>query len=160
MDATPGKHMQFFGGDDAWRFHVLNMSGLCAFGTPMTVNLEGYLQGFMTAVTGLDRSLDPDLYFIAQRVATLRHCFNLREGINPIRDWKIPERALGIPPQTQGPNAGITIDYKPNLYWYLGQLDWDMKTTKPSKKKLLALGLDDVASDLYPPTLQKAATVK
>ncbi len=30
-------------------------------------------------------------------------------------------------------------------------LDWDPVTTKPSKKKLLELGLDDIANELWPP---------
>ena len=30
-------------------------------------------------------------------------------------------------------------------------LDWDRVLTKPSKKKLLELGLDDVAEELWPP---------
>ena len=33
---------------------------------------------------------------------------------------------------------------------YLVAMDWDLKTAKPSKKKLLELGLEDVASELWP----------
>jgi len=29
-------------------------------------------------------------------------------------------------------------------------MDWDLKTAKPSKKKLQELGLDDVAKELWP----------
>jgi hypothetical protein len=29
-------------------------------------------------------------------------------------------------------------------------MDWDPKTAKPSKKKLQALGLEDVAQELWP----------
>jgi hypothetical protein len=29
-------------------------------------------------------------------------------------------------------------------------MDWDRLTTKPSKAKLLSLGLDDVVKDLWP----------
>jgi len=29
-------------------------------------------------------------------------------------------------------------------------MDWDLKTAKPSKKKLLELGLEDVAKVLWP----------
>jgi hypothetical protein len=29
-------------------------------------------------------------------------------------------------------------------------MDWDRITTKPSKKKLLELGLEDVAKELWP----------
>jgi hypothetical protein len=44
----------------------------------------------------------------------------------------------------------VTVDIKAEVYWNLGALDWERVTTKPSKKKLLELGLDDVAKDLWP----------
>ena len=44
----------------------------------------------------------------------------------------------------------VTADIEAQVYWRLGALDWDRVTTKPSKAKLLSLGLDDVAKDLYP----------
>jgi hypothetical protein len=56
---------------------------------------------------------------------------------------------LGQQPQ-QGPLAGLTADLEAQVYWNLGALDWDRVTTKPSKAKLLELGLDDVAKDLWP----------
>jgi hypothetical protein len=31
-------------------------------------------------------------------------------------------------------------------------MDWDRTTTKPSKRKLLELDLDDVAAELWPET--------
>jgi aldehyde:ferredoxin oxidoreductase len=33
---------------------------------------------------------------------------------------------------------------------YLAAMDWDLNTAKPSKKKLLELGLKDVAEALWP----------
>jgi hypothetical protein len=59
-------------------------------------------------------------------------------------------RLIGNPPQTSGPLAGVTADIHAQEYWGMGFLDWDRFTTKPSKAKLLSLGLDDVAKDLYP----------
>jgi hypothetical protein len=44
----------------------------------------------------------------------------------------------------------VTVDIKAAVYWNLGALDWDRETTKPSRKKLMALGLEDVMNDLYP----------
>jgi hypothetical protein len=44
----------------------------------------------------------------------------------------------------------VTADIEAQVYWNLGALDWDRVTTKPSKKKLLELGLDDVAKELWP----------
>jgi hypothetical protein len=57
---------------------------------------------------------------------------------------------VGKPPQTTGPLAGVTADIEAQVNWGLGYLDWDRSTAKPSKAKLLSLGLDDVAKDLYP----------
>jgi hypothetical protein len=33
---------------------------------------------------------------------------------------------------------------------FVTAMDWDPVTAKPSKKKLLELGLDDVAKELWP----------
>jgi len=79
-----------------------------------------------------------------------RHVFNLREGINPL-DYKVHSRIIGRPPQSDGPLVGVTADIEAQIYYSLGQLDWSRVTTKPSRKKLLELGLDDVADELWPP---------
>ena len=46
--------------------------------------------------------------------------------------------------------ACVTADIDVQDYWNLGAMDWDRETTKPSQKKLLELGLDDVVEDLWP----------
>jgi hypothetical protein len=43
------------------------------------------------------------------------------------------------------------VDMEAQAYWNLGALDWDPVTNVPSRKKLLELGLDDVAGELWPP---------
>jgi aldehyde:ferredoxin oxidoreductase len=85
-----------------------------------------------------------------ERIANVRHCFNLREGINELR-WFAHPRTYGEPAQKTGPLQGVTIDAKAQNYWNLGAMDWDHVTTKPSKKKLESLGLKDIAEELYPP---------
>jgi len=42
------------------------------------------------------------------------------------------------------------MDMELQAYWNLGALDWDPVTNKPSRKKLLALGLNDIAGELWP----------
>jgi hypothetical protein len=32
----------------------------------------------------------------------------------------------------------------------MAEMDWDFKTARPTKKRLLELGLNDVAKDMYP----------
>ena len=84
-----------------------------------------------------------------ERIANIRHVFNLREGINPL-NWKVHGRIIGDPPQKEGPLTGVTADLIPQVYWCLGALDWDRETTEPSRNKLMELGLNDVAEELWP----------
>ena len=56
---------------------------------------------------------------------------------------------IGNPPFKQGPTARVTVDIDEQITRSLKQLDWDLETTKPSRKKLLELGLDDVADELW-----------
>lgn len=148
MDATPGRHTQGFG-PSGFRGHVMNAAGHCVQGGyTLVADPSKYIAGFMAAVTGWNRSMD-ELLKIGERIANMRHAFNLREGINPLK-WEVHPRIIGNPPHEVGPHAQVTVDIKAEVYWNLGALDWDRVTTKPSKKKLLELGLDDVAKDLWP----------
>lgn len=147
MDATPGRHTQDFG-PSSFQGHIVNAAGLCLFGQ-MARDSRKYIAGFMSAATGWDRPMD-DLLKIGERIANMRHVFNLREGINELK-WPVHPRIIGNPPQKEGPLAGVTADIEAQVYWNLGALDWDRITTKPSQKKLLELCLDDVAQELWPP---------
>ncbi len=148
MDATPGRHTQGFG-PSGFQSHVVNTAGLCFMGY-FGLDPAKYIAGFMSTVTGWDCSMD-ELLKAGERIATMRHVFNLREGINPL-EWPVHPRIVGKPPYETGPLAGVTADIEAQNYWNLGALDWDRVTTKPSKKKLEELGLEDVAKELWPET--------
>jgi aldehyde:ferredoxin oxidoreductase len=146
VDATPGRHTVLFGPFSFVHNHFLDMTGLCHFGQwPENPEL---MTGIFNAVTGWNFSWR-DMAEAGERIVNLRHAFNLREGINELKR-PVPGRIVGKPPQTIGPLAGVTSDIEAQVYWCLGALDWDRVTTKPSKAKLVALGLDDVAKDLWP----------
>jgi len=149
MDATPGRHTQNSFGADSFTSHVTNACGFCIFADLVGGHTIEYVTGFMSAVTGWERSVD-ELLKCGERIANMRHVFNLREGINPL-DYKVHSRIIGRPPQSDGPLVGVTADIEAQIYYSLGQLDWSRVTTKPSRKKLLELGLDDVADELWPP---------
>ncbi len=169
MDATPARHTQgsegfvppglvdkfnsksFSGRGEAHKrgsnlSHIMNSAGMCMF-MYVTLPTAQAVPEFMSAITGWNVTLD-DMLKTGERIANIRHAFNLREGLNPLK-FKVPDRLLGIPPQKAGPLAGVTVDEKTMVDEYMMTMDWDTKTTKPSKKKLLELGLDDVAKDLY-----------
>ncbi len=148
MDATPGRHASGFGPTNFQGFFV-NAAGLCLHMNPMVVNHEKFLTDFMTAVTGWEYSVE-EMLRTGDRIATMRHVFTLRENDNPLKR-KVHPRIIGRPPHEEGPLAGVSADIEAQAYWNLGAMDWDRVTTKPSKKKLLELGLDDIAQELWPP---------
>ena len=147
MDATPGRHTAGFG-PSQFRDHIVNASGLCLHSNLVVPDPDKYLVGFMSAVTGWERSLD-ELLGCGERIANMRHVFLLREGINPL-ELKVHGRIIGRPPFQEGPLAGVSSDIEAQAYWNLGALDWDRETTKPSQRKLVELGLDDIARELWP----------
>ncbi len=150
MDATPGRHSSGFG-PGGFRGHIINAAGVCLFGFWGLAGASEYdIQEYMTAVTGYERSMD-ELLKVGERIANMRHVFNLREGINPL-ELKVHPIIIGVPPLIEGPLAGVRADIEAQAYWNLGALDWDRVSTKPSKKKLQELGLDDIAEELWPPT--------
>lgn len=147
MDATPGRHTQGFG-PSGFRGHIINAAGVCLFGFFGPLVGRNFLLEYLNSVTGIERT-EEEMLKAGERIANIRHAFNLREGINPLKLFVHP-RIIGDPPQKEGPLAGIRSDIEAQNYWNLGALDWDRKTTRPSKAKLLELGLDDIAKELYP----------
>jgi aldehyde:ferredoxin oxidoreductase len=147
LDATPGRHTQGFG-PSGFTSHIINSSGLCLIGYGFGAG-PAKLVDFLNAVTGQKYKL-ADVLKAGERIANIRHAFNLREGINELK-FVTHSRIYGDPPQKEGPLKGVTIDIGAQMYWNLGALDWDPITTKPSKAKLIELGLKDIAEELWPP---------
>lgn len=126
--------------------HIIHCAGLCLFIFDSLPEANVVVE-FIRAVTGWDVTFE-ELLITGERIANIRHAFNLREGLNPM-EYKIPDRVLGLPPLTAGPLKDVTIDDKSMYTDYLVAMDWDIRTTKPSKKKLEELSLTDVVSALY-----------
>jgi aldehyde:ferredoxin oxidoreductase len=146
IDATPGRHTAAFSWDQ-FLVYVINAAGLCLMSQLVVTDPNRYLAEFLSAVTGWERS-EEELLVEDRRIATIRHVFNLREGINPLKR-KVHPRIIGRPPLKEGPLAGKRADIDAQIYWSLGKLDWDRLTTLPSRKILLELGMYDVARDFY-----------
>lgn len=167
LDATPGRHTQ---GGRAWimgvdfltdpredkydytntgelqkqamnMVHVVNSSGICIFAY-LSYPTQ-FIPDFLTAVTGWEYTLDSCLA-LGERLANMRHLFNLREGLNPLK-YFMNLRAVGKPPLKEGPVANVTLDDDTMNKDYLKAMDWDLTTTKPSAKKLQELGLSQLA---------------
>jgi len=170
MDGTPGRHTQ---GGRAWimgvdfladpredkydfsntgelqkkatnMLHVVNSSGICLFA--YVSYPTQFIPDFLTAVTGREYTLDSCLD-TGERIGTMRHLFNLREGLNPLKYFMNP-RAVGKPPLKEGPLANVTIDDDTMIKDYLRAMDWDLTTTKPSAEKLQKLGLSQLTKNI------------
>ena len=125
--------------------HVVQCAGICVFGY---VSMEaGALPELLNLVTGWDYGID-GLLKIGERIANMRQAFNIREGIS-VSDFTVPNRVLGRPPLQAGPTAGSQVDIETLLRDYLVAMDWDPEIGKPSRGKLVELGLEDVAEALW-----------
>jgi aldehyde:ferredoxin oxidoreductase len=147
MDATPGRHTQGFG-PSGFGTHLTNSTGMCMIGFGFGSGPDKHT-AFFNAVTGLNYTT-AQMLKCGERIGVIRHLFNLREGICEL-DWLPHARIIGNPPQTEGPLAGVTINVTAQVSWNLGALDWDLNTTKPSKKKLIELGFPKEAEEMWPP---------
>jgi len=56
-------------------------------------------------------------------------------------------RALMIP--LKGGSKGRTPQMEPMMKEYYAERGWDWETGKPSREKLVSLGLPDIATDLW-----------
>lgn len=112
-------------------------SGVCLFPVIFFGNFP--LIDFLRAVTGWDIDLNEALETGA-RIQTLRQYFNIREGITPSQ-VKLPDRLAGIPPKSEGPLAGITIDINALASEYWKAMGWDPNTGHPTHATLDRLGL-------------------
>ena len=152
IPGTPFKQMEkytYTGKGDAHCYmsslsHIINASGLCYFA--VWVYGAKMIPQFLEYATGENYSME-DLLTIGERIANLRMAFNIREGVQ-LSDWKIPGRMIGDPPLKAGPLKDITIDLHTLASEYLEKMGWDVKTGKPSEKKLGELGLSKIANDL------------
>ncbi len=80
----------------------------------------------------------------------MRQAFTVREGLKP-NDFKISSgRVIGNPPLAEGPTANVTVAAEDMRTAFFNGIEWDLETGRPSKGRLEAMGLLDVASDLWP----------
>lgn len=137
---TAGKqHYQFSN-----TMHFVNAAGLCMFGY-ISYPIQS-LVDFTNAICGWDVTRE-EIEVTGERIANVRHAFNLREGLNPL-NFVVPPRLLGNPPLQKGNTRGVTVDAAKNNASYLEVMQWDPETAMPSPARLEELGLSDVAKAL------------
>ncbi|MBN1105470.1 MAG: aldehyde ferredoxin oxidoreductase family protein [Deltaproteobacteria bacterium] len=130
---------------DSFYKMIVDCAGACLFGTQVGGPIP--LCDWMNAVTGWD--LTADEYLLAgQRVHLLRHAFNVREGLNPARDFRPHPRLCGIPPLDSGPARKVTVDFDTLARSYYEAMGWEWETGRPLPARLKELGLEELGTVL------------
>lgn len=96
-------------------------------------------------VTGI-RLTRKQILLTGERIVNIERAFNIREGLTR-EDDTLPERFLKDP-YPDGPAKGQVVHLKKMLQDYYRFRDWDEETGFPRRRKLMELGLKEVADDL------------
>lgn len=147
-DSAPGRHTS--GAMDATYSSILRImdtSGMCLLQWTSAPQMD--MAKIISAAWGIDITMQ-DLMQIGERISHMRQAFNAREGIDPLSRKMSLGRPIGEPPLKAGPTASITVDAEAMRVKFFEGMGWDLKTGKPSRDRLVALGLNDVAQDLWP----------
>jgi Aldehyde:ferredoxin oxidoreductase len=125
---------------------ILSGGGYCQF-TEFALSPGAHV-GLINAVTGFNYS-EEESRKLGLRIFIMRHAFNLREGFR--RDyWTLSDRMMGIPPMTEGPNAGVTVDGKKLADNFFKEIGFDQDSV-PLRETLEEIGgLEPVIRDLFP----------
>lgn len=104
-----------------------------------------YHADLFNAATGRQETLG-SLLHIGERTWNLKRAFNGRLGLTRTDD-RLPQ--LLLQPLSEGGTQGHVPDLEMMLTEYYEARDWDPVTGKPSREKLLSLGLEEMAGDLW-----------
>ena len=123
-----------------WRT-VFNALVMCFFANvpPQTV------VGLINAACGYDLTI-PEMMKSGERGWTIKRAINHRLGLTRAND-KLPKSLLE--PLPNGGAAGYVIPFEEMLEAYYDARGWDKATGKPTKEKLLELGLEEISRDLW-----------
>ena len=124
----------------SWRT-VFNSMVMCIF-----ANVAPQMQvDLINAACGYDWTIE-EMMKVGERGWNMKRAVNNRLGLTAAND-KLPKALLE--PLSTGGSEGYVPDIQAMLAAYYKARGWDEKTGYPMKEKLLALGLEDVAKDLW-----------
>ena len=127
---------------------LFDMLGVCRlYWVELGVDPEIYAEAY-SAVTGREVTLD-ELLECSERVWNLTRCIAILRGISSRDDW-LPARDFEDP-IPEGSTRGIKLDpekFRELLRTYYRLRGWD-EDGRPTREKLEALGLGEVAERLY-----------
>jgi aldehyde:ferredoxin oxidoreductase len=124
----------------SWK-DIFDALTLCKF-APLSPTLVSRL---LSAITGLSYTPE-DLLRAGDRSINIKRAISLKLGLTRQEDRlpRICSEAL-----SEGSTAGVVPDMELMLKDYYNYRGWDWESGKPKKDKLMELGLERVAEDLY-----------
>ncbi|HET7145268.1 MAG TPA: aldehyde ferredoxin oxidoreductase C-terminal domain-containing protein, partial [Anaerolineales bacterium] len=123
-----------------WRT-FFNSAIICIF-----ANVDPQMQvDLINAACDLNWTL-ADMMRSGERGWNIKRAINNRMGLSRAND-KLPKTLLE--PYKEGGSLGFALDLPALLNAYYSARGWDLETGKPSRVKLIELGLGDIATDLW-----------
>jgi len=123
-----------------WRT-FFNSAIICIF-----ANVDPQMQvDLVNAACGYEWTLE-DMMKSGERGWNIKRAINNRMGLTRAND-NLPKALLE--PYKEGGSMGFVPDLPAMLEAYYTARGWDMESGKPTKDKLIELGLDDVAKELW-----------
>lgn len=126
---------------------MFDSAGLCIWLVSMPVIPTHYLPAFLSLITGWRMSYRKIFLKTGERISNLIHAFNIKHGFT-MKDCELPHRLIKEP-AVDGGSKGHVVYLEPMLREYFKIRQWDWETGKPKREKLIELGLDDIADDLW-----------
>lgn len=124
-----------------WRT-VNNALVLCFFPNPPVQDFCDMI----TAVTGQDVTIE-NVLFYGERMWNLKRALNLKLGYDARRTEKLPE--LLMRPLAEGGSERHVPKFESMMRDYYSHRDWDWDTGKPSGRKLISLGMGEIANEVW-----------
>jgi len=125
---------------------ILNGAGGCLFAA--YAGIEYPLLDYINLATGWKKTPN-DYLEIGERIQHLRQAFNIKHGVVPGNDFKMPGRTIGNPPLEMGPLRGVKVPINELNRNFAKAIGWE-ESGKPEKSRLEELGLSYVAAEIYP----------
>ena len=118
-------------------FQFINASGFCLFACGYAAMPTA---DYVSAVTGWDFNMAEGLK-TGGRIQTLRHAFNMREGLRPT-DFHLPRRMSE--PSMVGQNASKQVDFNALRGSFFAAMGWDIESGWPLESTLQELQLTEL----------------
>jgi len=109
---------------------------MCSFCNPLPSHNAELIKHALGIKFGLE-----EVKLFGERIASVKRLFNIKMGLTP-KDDRLPQ--ILTRPFSSGGSAGKTPDFRRLKELFYKYRDWNINTGKPSKAKLIYLGLDNL----------------